>query len=396
MSKLRREYVIYDDNIASYNDEPDLAKITLAVKSGGFPSDHPVMLKCIDAGVGIASDLELFYRFFPGRKTITVTGTNGKTTTAALIAHLLPGVDLGGNIGAPLFEFADSSRPIVIEASSFMLEYCHDFRTDIAVLLNITPHHLSRHRDFLEYASAKKKIVAARLPGDVLIYNADCEAASAAAKSSPGINIPFSVRGETEGYYAMAGGIYYLGSRLLDVDAIPLAGKHNLANAVAAMAAVFAFRPGAVITPESFRGFRPFPHRIEYAGSFKGIKHYNDSKATNPAALAAALAAFPDERVLLLCGGKEEGADFSLPVGALKAVARVVVSGENRERVARFFRGAGIDTEIYPDLASALDDLERHLADVTVVLFSPGAPSYDQFNNYAERGRYFTERIMRK
>ncbi|MGB4014624.1 MAG: UDP-N-acetylmuramoyl-L-alanine--D-glutamate ligase, partial [Bacilli bacterium] len=94
--------------------------------------------------------------------------------------------------------------------------------------------------------------------------------------------------------------------------------------------------------------------------------------------------------------GKEEGADVSLPVGAVKAVARVVVSGENRERVARFFRGAGIDTEIYPDLASALDDLERHLAGVTVVLFSPGAPSYDQFNNYAERGRYFTERIMRK
>ena len=137
LSKLRREYVIYDDNIASYNDEPDLAKITLAVKSGGFPSDHPVMLKCIDAGVGIASDLELFYRFFPGRKTITVTGTNGKTTTAALIAHLLPGVDLGGNNGAPLFEFADSSR----RSSSKRQVLCWN----IAMILGQTSRYCLNH-----------------------------------------------------------------------------------------------------------------------------------------------------------------------------------------------------------------------------------------------------------
>ena len=135
--------------------------------------------------IEVISDLELFYRCFPDRKTITVTGTNGKTTTAALIAHLMPDADLGGNIGTPLFTFTESERPLVIEASSFMLESCRGFRTDVAVVLNITPHHLSRHGDFEAYASAKGKIVAKRRPEDVLIYNADDERARVLPRPRP-------------------------------------------------------------------------------------------------------------------------------------------------------------------------------------------------------------------
>ena len=391
-----RKYTIYDDNIPEHTGWIDLTGVELAVKSSGFPTDHPMVEKCLEERIEVISDLELFYRCFPDRKTITVTGTNGKTTTAALIAHLMPDADLGGNIGTPLFTFTESERPLVIEASSFMLESCRGFRTDVAVVLNITPHHLSRHGDFEAYASAKGKIVAKRRPEDVLIYNADDERARVLAKTSPGVNIPFSVRDKVDGGFIEDGKIYFKDRFLLDADAITLPGAHNRANALAVLSAVCAFQPDIVITAEHFQGFRPFPHRIEHVATIAGIKYYNDSKATNPAALAAALALFSDEKVLLICGGKEEEADFSLVARELQAVRRVIACGENRQLLADFFRTYGIMVVTYPDLASALDAHDVYLAGITIVLFSPGAPSYDQFHDYAERGRYFTERIRKK
>ncbi|MCK9536795.1 MAG: UDP-N-acetylmuramoyl-L-alanine--D-glutamate ligase [Bacilli bacterium] len=396
LKTLGRQYLIYDDNLADYRYDIDFNRFTTVVKSGGVPADHWMVMASRKLGKDIISDLELFYRLSPNKTLIAVTGTNGKTTTAALTAHILGDIDLGGNIGTALFDFIDSPRDIVIEASSFMLEDCRYFHPQIAVILNLSPHHLSRHGCFSKYVQAKMKIIANCKDSDIIIYNDDDPLLCELVKRKPGIIIPFSLKKKVPGCYLARGKIYFHERALLDIKKIPLIGEHNIANVMAALATALSYRPDLVDFERKIESFRSFAYRIEYLGSRDGINYYNDSKATNYAALASSLASFPKEKILLLCGGTQEEGNINLIAGVLTNIIQVIASGDNREAIERFFTEKGIPVVTYQSLAVALDNLNRYLGNATVVLLSPGAPSYDQFKDYKERGDFFSKWFLKK
>src|SRR5271154_90653 len=318
--------------LGSHHEEAFLAQ-DLIIPSPGVPADEPHLRAARAKGTTIWSEIELAYRFMKGR-LIGITGSNGKTTTTSLIEHILKTAGmqtiLAGNIGTPLIGCVDAMKDdtcTVVELSSFQLELIDTFRPNISVFLNLTPDHLDRHHTFEAYGAAKARVFENQTGEDAAILNADDAATTPYAPSLPRVYWFSRKQRVAQGTYVRGEEIVFRqdGAEeiLLKLEDIPLAGAHNVENALAASAAArLAGAPASAIA-KGVRSFAGVEHRLEFVAAFGGVRYYNDSKATNVDATLKALEAFPG-RILVILGGKDKGSDFTPLADPLRVRAREV------------------------------------------------------------------------
>jgi UDP-N-acetylmuramoylalanine--D-glutamate ligase len=378
----------------------------LIVVSPGVPLSTPELVQVRNLGLPIIGELELAARFLQGN-VLAITGSNGKTTTTTLCGEIFSaggfGTLVAGNIGLPVIEVVDQSKPgnwTVLEVSSFQLETTQSFHPRIAVILNVTPDHLDRHGTFDNYRAMKEKIFANQTAEDFLILNGDDPVAQQAASRTRSRIFWFSrskiVR---SGAFVMNGVVMFRADEqakpfpVMPVAGIPLKGEHNVENVLAAVCAACV----ANIPPESIAravgSFRAVEHRLEFVTTIHGVDYYNDSKATNVDATAKAIASFPGN-IHLILGGKDKDSDYTQLNDLLRERVKTVYTiGSSAEKIERQISGV---TRIIRagTLEAAVDQAATQAAAGDVVLLAPACSSFDQFENYEERGRVFKKAVM--
>ena len=377
----------------------------LIVVSPGVPLDTPELAQVKAFGLPVIGELELAARFLKGR-ILAITGSNGKTTTTALVGEILKAAGfptlVGGNIGVPVIALIDESTPetwSVLEVSSFQLESTELFHPSIAVILNITPDHLDRHGSFENYALAKERIFAAQNESDHVVLNADNARAAATAPRSKSRVSWFSLEHPVDaGAWIEDGFVVYRASKdgaiekIMPLSGIPLKGAHNVENILAAVTATWL----AGAAPEAIRGaiekFHAVEHRLEFVACINGVDFYNDSKATNVDATAKAIAAFPSG-IHLILGGKDKNSDYSTLAPLLRARARAVYTiGTAAAKIESHLRGT-IPIHSCETLDKAVSAAAGAAHPGDVVLLAPACSSFDQFENYEHRGRVFKQLV---
>jgi len=388
------------------HDLERVARAGTVVVSPGISLDAPVLQNLRTRGRRWVSEPEFAFRFLHG-PLIAVTGTNGKTTTAALTAHLLresgADVGLGGNIGAafgpPASDLAllePAPDWFVVEVSSFQLADVVSFAPTIGMVTNLAPDHLDRYPSVEAYYADKARLFENATPSSSWVLNGDEPDVEALAGDAPGRRFRFSADGAAGAHAFLREGTLGLALEdgeevaLLREGKLPLLGRHNVANALAAALAarLAGVSPGLLI--RGLTTFHPLPHRLEPAGEAGGLRWVNDSKATNVAATVGALRSLEGPLVLLL-GGKDKGEDFEpLRRAVHPGVRGVVFFGAARERLAGSIGDAApgrvVDGSFEEAVAAAVDMAEPG----DVLLLSPACSSFDQFESYEARGRRFT------
>jgi UDP-N-acetylmuramoylalanine--D-glutamate ligase len=357
----------------------------LIVVSPGVHLDLPVLERAKEKGIPIISEIELAYRLL-SRPMIAVTGTNGKTTTTALIGELLKAsgkrVAVAGNIGSPLVGVDDSKLDyIVAEISSYQLESIDRFKPWISVILNIQPDHLERHGSMPEYIAQKSRIFTNQGRGDHIVYNMDDPEVARMVKKSRAKLIGFS----KEHPEILA----------LSPAQIKIPGKHNLENSLAAAQAAYLCKVKKEIVAEVLKSFPGVEHRIEFVSKINGIEFYNDSKATNPDSTLVALETFKGRGVILILGGRDKGVGLDALCKKVKEeVKAVVLMGKATGRFDEALKQSGYKNI---HLASSMDEAVRSASALgnsgDIVLLSPACASFDMFADFEERGRVFKEAV---
>jgi len=365
----------------------------------------PELAQVKSFGLQVIGELELAARFLKG-KTVAITGSNGKTTTTALVGEILEKAGIptlvGGNIGVPVVALIDQSTDetwSVLEVSSFQLESTERFHPSIAVILNITPDHLDRHGSFENYALAKERIFAAQHEGDAVVLNADnARAAQAAARSVAKVYF-FSVEHSVlrgawveEGYVVFRPGKDEPIEKIMPLSGIPLKGAHNVENVLAAVCAARLAGATAEQIRTAVESFQAVEHRLEYVATINGVEFYNDSKATNVDATMKAVSSF-SSGIHLILGGKDKNSDYTQMAQLLRARVRAVYTiGSAAAKIESQLRGAVsiLSCETLDNAVSAAGSAARP---GEVVLLAPACSSFDQFENYEQRGKVFKELV---
>jgi UDP-N-acetylmuramoylalanine--D-glutamate ligase len=398
--ELRADGIVVD---VGRHDLERLGRASLVVASPGVPPSAKPLAFAREKGVRIASEVEVALHFLQGPRIIAITGTNGKTTTTALIAHLLRGLDLeaveAGNIGTPLSEIASREQQpkwISLEMSSFQLHDTPSLKPDVGVMTNLSPDHLDRYATVAEYFSDKARLFANADPNSAWVVNADDKAVMAMVRDAAGHKYSFSLADETDAYLdSRSTQLVVLGAPLLARKDLPLLGQHNVANALAASLAVMAAdrshqtqnaRRGIAA---ALRTFRSLPHRLELVGEFGGVQWINDSKATNVSSTAVAIDGMERPTVLLL-GGRHKGEAYTPLVEAVRRkVKRVIAYGEAAPIIATDLRPVVDVVRLGSDFDEVMRAAKAAAQSGEAVLLSPACSSYDMFSNYEERGERF-------
>jgi UDP-N-acetylmuramoylalanine--D-glutamate ligase len=377
----------------------------LIVVSPGVPVDAPPLVQARAAGENVIGEIELAAQFLPG-PIVAITGSNGKTTTTTLTGEIMTAAGfaalVGGNIGTPAISLADRAQPetvIVLEVSSFQLETIQTFRPKVAVVLNVTPDHLDRHRTLEVYVDAKARIFENQQASDFAVLNADDPICVTLAARTRAQVFWFSRQKEVQdGAWVRDGSIFFRDAsgqkEVLQVSEIPLKGAHNLENVLAAACAGALMGCSPEKIRQAVRDFKAVEHRLEFVATIRGVDYYNDSKATNVDATIKALESFP-ANIHLILGGKDKGSDYT------------VLNDLLRQRVKRVYTigaaAAKIESQIIssksggPELvhAETLENAVRKASAVAqpgdVVLLAPACASFDQFKSYEHRGKVFKE-----
>ena len=386
------------------NAPVDLNGIDLIVVSPGVAAKLPLLEKARSQGIPVWSEIELAWRFLRG-KLIAITGSNGKTTTTSLVAHILKTANIptlvGGNIGTPLLACVESSLDstvTVAEISSFQLETIEAFRPEIGVLLNLTPDHLDRHESFGQYAAAKMRMFENQLEPDFAILNADDPEVTRRMPSRPHINWFSRKKRVAQGCFVADGQIVFRieGSEnpVLRIEEIPLKGEHNVENVLAACTAASLAGADADSIATGVKRFQGVEHRLEFVAELNGVAFYNDSKATNVDATVKAIEAFPGS-VIVILGGKDKGTGYAELREPLRQRARLVLLiGAAGEKIAAQLEGA-VPMEHAGTIGRAVELAAERARAGDVVLLAPACASFDQFENYEHRGRVFKELVAR-
>lgn len=371
----------------------------LVVISPGVPADLAILGDVRGRGVPVMGELELAAPFLLGRN-VGVTGTNGKTTTTALTGHILreSGIacQVGGNIGTPPAAMVETSLPgqfNVLELSSFQLETIQTFHASIAACLNVTQNHLDRHHTLQGYADAKARLFETQQAGDLAVLNADDPITVSFAKRTQARTVWFSGTHQVASAWIEQSEIVLEGERLLDVRDLRLRGRHNYENVMAA--ALIAREAGASRTriAQAAVTFAPVEHRLELVCEINGVAYYNDSKATSVDATSKAIDAFPGGLWIIL-GGKDKDSDYTVLRGALCAKARgVLLIGAAAQKIASQLGDLGVPVIRSGTIASALQQAYRSAEPGDTVLLAPACASFDQFENFEQRGRVFKELV---
>ncbi len=398
------------------HDIEAVASADTVVVSPGIPSGAPVLAALRARGVAWVSEPEFACRFIPSPLTI-VTGTNGKTTTAALCAHLLreAGVDvaLGGNIGGglgpPASALAAADPPadrIVLELSSFQLADIRDLTPDVGVMTNLGVDHMDRYATVADYHRDKRRLFEAGDETTTWVVNGDDPAVLEMAAGVPGTHFAFSLQtASSPGAYLSGDDLVLdpgdLGRlagvtgprRVAAASDVRLRGRHNLANALASLLAAAASGASPESARDALRSFAPLPHRLEPVGTFGGVLWVNDSKATNVAAAASALGSV-DGPIVLLVGGTDKGEDFRGLAAAMRGRVRAAVAyGAAGERIAAEVAAAAgpriAVTRVDGSLGEAVGAARAAARPGDTVLLAPACSSFDMFADYRARGDAF-------
>jgi len=378
----------------------------LIVVSPGVPFDAPQLVQARNLGEPVIGEIELAAQFLAG-SIVAITGANGKTTTTSLAGEILTAGKfptlVGGNIGTPAISFVDQAGAAtwtVLEVSSFQLETIVMFRPRIAVILNITPDHLDRHKTFANYVNAKARVFENQGADDFTVLNADDPTTAGLAGRTRGQLMWFSRKKEVErGAFVRGAKIFFRdgefrggdGEReIMPLSEVPLKGAHNLENALAGISIGMLAGCQPEQIREAVRNFKAVEHRLEFVIKIAGVDYYNDSKATNVDATIKALESFP-ANIHLILGGKDKGSDYTVLNELLRQrVKRVYTIGAAAAKIEGQIQGAA---EI--EHAETLENAVRRASELAVagdvVLLAPACASFDQFQSYEHRGRVFKE-----
>jgi UDP-N-acetylmuramoylalanine--D-glutamate ligase len=372
----------------------------LIVVSPGVPVDAPPLVQARSLGETVIGEIELAAQFLPG-PIVAITGSNGKTTTTTLTGEIMTAAGLptlvGGNIGTPAISLAERAQPetiIVLEISSFQLETIQTFHPRIAVVLNVTPDHLDRHRTFEIYTDAKARIFENQQGSDFAVLNADDPTCIAMGNRTRAQVFWFSRQKEVQqGAWVRDGNVVFRDSKgqreILQVSEIPLKGAHNLENVLAAVCT------GVLMgcSPEKVRGavrdFKAVEHRLEFVATVGAVDYYNDSKATNVDATIKALESFP-ANIHLILGGKDKGSDYTVLNDLIRQrVKRIYTIGAAAAKIESQVKGAEV---VHAEtLENAIRKAHATAQPGDVVLLAPACASFDQFKNYEHRGKVFKD-----
>jgi UDP-N-acetylmuramoylalanine--D-glutamate ligase len=382
----------------------------LIVVSPGVPYDTPELKQVRAFGLPIIGELELASRYLHG-KVVAITGSNGKTTTTSLLGKIFADAGgptlVGGNIGVPVIDLVPQSTPetvSVLEVSSFQLETIDEFHPQIAVVLNITPDHLDRHGTFENYRAMKTRITENQTADDFLVLNGeDPPTQLVAAKTKAQIFWFSGRRPIKQGAFVHGESVLFIpreGAKaepILPVAEIPLKGAHNVENVLAAVCAARLGGVAAESIRASVRSFKAVAHRLEFVAAVRGMEFYNDSKATNVDATKKALEAFPRGGVLLgvhlILGGKDKNSDYTELSDLLRERCKVVYTiGSAAEKIEQQLAGV-VKIVSAGTLDVAVRTAARDAVAGDVVLLAPACSSFDQFENYEQRGRVFKDLV---
>lgn len=372
----------------------------LVVKNPGVPYRSPMMQRLAERGIPVITEIELAYQVAQPQHYITITGTNGKTTTTSLtyeiLARAFPGkAHLCGNIGIPLCEIVmenglmeEGGHYIALEISNFQLVNIDKFRPEVATIINLTPDHIDFMGSLDNYYKSKTEVYRNMADSDVFLLNADDPVVREytdryAVKC---ISETFSIENENADCIIKDGYIQICGEKVLPLDAIKLVGKHNLQNVIIAVSAAKAVGISNDIIIDAVSAFKGVEHRIEFVREIGGVKYYNDSKGTNTDATITALKAF-DRGVILLVGGFEKGLPMDEMKKHLGCVKKVIGFGACGARLVNDLVGEnGI---VVTTLDEAVAEANKIAESGDTVLLSPTTSSFDQYTCFEERGDHF-------
>ncbi|WP_305098221.1 UDP-N-acetylmuramoyl-L-alanine--D-glutamate ligase [Croceibacterium aestuarii] len=381
-------------DIAEIGDplEIDLTGFDGIVVSPGVPlNTHPLVARAREAGVALMGDIELFAMArpsLPEHRVVGITGTNGKSTTTALVHHLFEGAGvatrMGGNIGLPIL--AQDPLPqggvYVLELSSYQIDLTGSLACEAAALTNITPDHLDRYDGFSAYAASKARLFAMQRPDQFAVFGCDDEATRAVCAAEQARRAPGR---------AVCANIAALAAR--QDRWIGLKGPHNLQNAAIARQIAAELGLGEEQIEAGLTGFRGLPHRMEVVGTFNGVTFVNDSKATNPASTAPALGAYPRDpkpRIHWIVGGLPKGDDLDDCAPGFPNVAAAYTIGEAGPRFADLLEPY-VPVQRCEMLCEAVSRAVAAAGEGDVVMLSPACASFDQFKDYEARGDAFRQ-----
>ncbi|MFF2482885.1 UDP-N-acetylmuramoyl-L-alanine--D-glutamate ligase [Paenibacillus sp. NPDC058071] len=403
-------------------DDLVTAETALLVKNPGIPYTTGPIQRALELGVEVVTEVEVAYWLSPA-PIIGITGSNGKTTTTTWLGELLAAADLNpivaGNIGTPLCEAAVAAKEdnwIVAELSSFQLKGTAAFRPSVALLLNVVETHLDYHGGMEDYIASKAKLFANQTERDIAVLNWDDAVCREIAAGLHSRVLPFSLYERlsqgvcVEPPYSKDGGeeadrhIVWRqedGTEkvIVPVSELGIPGRHNTANALAAISAALSAGAAPEQLEGVLRGFKGVEHRLEYTTEVNGVKYYNDSKATNPTATTMSVGSL-SAPIVLIAGGLDRGSDYMelLPLfrDRLKGL---VTLGETRSKLAGVAELAGLQhvrlVEPAKDAESTLREAVRHASELAepgdIVLLSPACASWDMFQSYEQRGRIFKD-----
>jgi UDP-N-acetylmuramoylalanine--D-glutamate ligase len=391
--------------VAGAHDLERIARAVVVIASPGVPPDAPPLAAAVAAAVPIVSEIEVALRALQGVRYIAITGTNGKTTTTALVGHLLRALGKraadAGNIGTPLTEIAlRDDRPdwIALELSSFQLHDTPSIDPAVGVLTNLAPDHLDRYASAEEYYSDKALLFRNASQASTWVLNADDARVMTMAAGAAGAHRGFGIASESaEMRFVHEGGgeIRWNGAKLLARGELPLLGDHNVMNAMAASLGVISADASHTShtalsrIADGLRSFRAPPHRLEMVGERGGVLWINDSKATNISSTQVAIDGMTRPTVLLL-GGRHKGEPYTSLARGLARIVRVVLAyGESASIIEKDLQGIVPVERLGRDFAEVVARARALAKPGDVVLLSPACSSYDMFRNYEERGAAF-------
>ncbi|ACB84885.1 UDP-N-acetylmuramoyl-L-alanine--D-glutamate ligase [Natranaerobius thermophilus] len=412
LDDIRDAAAILEEHNVPYLNEREsverLSEFDILVKSPGIPMDNNIITKAKELGMPVIDELELGYQILnyrltkPEERLIAVTGTNGKTTTTNLIGEFFEAsgysIYVAGNVGLPLSQIAcevTDTDFIVLEVSSFQLEFIKGFRPKVSMILNITPDHLDWHGDLDSYIRAKMNIFKNQTSKDFSVVNVDDETTFGLNRESKGRKLNFSKNSlRTEGSFIEDDHlvINYLDTKtsIIHKHDILLPGEHNLENVLAATTATLPFSISEENIRNTLKAFSGVDHRLELVRELNGVKFINDSKGTNVEASLKAINSF--DSMILIAGGKDKGADFSEFAEAIKekGVKKVYLFGETYKKIA-----SALDKVYYPEyyivnnLETAVTGAYQDAISGDVVLLSPACASWDMYDSFEKRGNHF-------
>ena len=384
--------------------EEVVKELSLAVISPGVPADLPVVEQMRNLDIPVWGEIELAYAFGRG-DVLAITGTNGKTTTTALLGEIMANykesVFVVGNIGNPYTSIVprtEESSVIVAEISSFQLETIHTFRPKVSAVLNITPDHLNRHHTMEAYVAAKERIAENQTKEDVCVLNYEDKLLRKFGERTKAEVLYFSSKRKLKrGVYLDSGEIIIdLGEKisLCSVDSLHILGTHNYENVMAAAAMAYAYGVPAEVIQKTVCQFRGVEHRIEFVAEKNGVAFYNDSKGTNPDAAIRGIQAM-NRPTVLIGGGYDKDSTYEEWINAFDGkVKKLVLLGATRDKIAETARRLGFEDIVMADsFEEAFDKCVEYSRPGDAVLLSPACASWGMFKNYEERGDKFKELV---